>query len=282
MHKHFVQTRDPRRNRKITGILLLLLLIGFVIQFFGSLFADSSSVMSDAFHMLVDGSSQFVYWLVLTLAVWGMKPPKRIRNHPSLVQHLQKAEASTLWSFGDRACAFLLFGAACSTLWTSIWGLAYPKEVHLEISIPIVVVGLVVNLVNLLVIMGSRAQKDLKAVLLHVKADLYHSLIILLGQLFDWWVGNNFTTAFVVFVLFVDPLLSIWLGCWMMRWSWKLLKESMQGKQWNVGGVQVQFPVHVKKRCSGHDHGEQKEVSHHDHQKDQAVQTCCSHGEEGH
>ncbi|WP_342664997.1 cation transporter [Shimazuella kribbensis] len=216
-----------------------------------------------------------MYWLVLTLAVWGMKPPKRIQNHPSLIQCLQKVEASTLWSFGDRVCALLLFGAASSTLWTSIGRLAYPEEVHLEISIPIVVVGLVVNLVNLLVIMGSRSQKDLKGVLLHVKADLYHSMIILLGQLFDWWVGSNFTIAFVGFVVFVDPLLSIWLGCWMMLWSWKMLKKSMQGKQWKVGGVLVQFPVHAEKGCSGHDHGEQKEEPHH------AEQTCCSHGEDG-
>jgi Co/Zn/Cd efflux system component len=275
MHKHFIESRDPFRNRKITGILLLLLLSGFMIQFVGGLYAHSSSVMSDAFHMLVDGTSQFVYWLVLTIAVWKVRPPEWFSKlHPSLSTILQNLKTTSLWKLGDFVCMMLLFVAASSTIFLSIDRLAYPQRVQLEVSLPVVVIGLAVNLVNLLVLIGSRSQDDLKGVLLHVKSDLYHSIIILIGQLVVWGFGNQFS--------FVDSLLGLWLGAKMMQWSGELLKETMQGKQFAIKGVMVHFPALAGHSCMSHSRPEGaedtiKEHRHaHEHKKKESHH-CCSH-----
>jgi Co/Zn/Cd efflux system component len=274
MHKHFVESRDPFRNRKITGILLLLLLGGFMIQFVGGLYAHSSSVMSDAFHMLVDGTSQLVYWLVLTIAVWKMSPPKWFSKlHPSVSTIMQNGKTTSLWKLGDFVCMMLLFVAASSTIFLSIDRLAYPQRVQLEISFPVVVIGLAVNLVNLLVLIGSRSQDDLKGVLLHVKSDLYHSIIILIGQLAVWGFGYQFS--------FVDSLLGLWLGAKMMQWSGGMLKETMQGKKFSIKGIMVHFPVQAGHNCMSHSHSDgagaaiKEHGNAHGYQKKESH--CCSH-----
>jgi Co/Zn/Cd efflux system component len=246
-----------------------------MIQFVGGLYAHSSSVMSDAFHMLVDGTSQLVYWLVLTIAVWKMRPPERLSKlYSPLWNILQNWKTTSLWKLGDFVCMMLLFVAASSTIFLSIDRLAYPRQVQLEISLPVVVIGLAVNLVNLLVLIGSRSQDDLKGVLLHVKSDLYHSIIILIGQLVVWGFGYQFS--------FVDSLLGLWLGAKMMQWSGEMLKETMQGKQFAIKGVMVHFPALAGHSCMshshsegardtiteyGHTHGDEEKESHH----------CCSH-----
>ncbi|MCH5584807.1 cation transporter [Shimazuella sp. AN120528] len=248
MHKHLVESRDPRRSRKITGILLILLLVGFLIQFVGSISSHSSSVMSDSFHMLVDGSSQLTYWLVLAIAIWSTQTPKWIKKrYPSAASRLKQVNVSSLWMIGDFASAIFLFGAAFTSITFSLRRLVDPQEVHVEVSISVAVIGLMINLLSLLVILASNTQDDLKGVFLHVKSDLYDSITVIVGQVLVWVCGPSFQ--------FIDSLLGLYLGKKMIEWAWGLHKAALQGKTFHVKGIFIQYPAHVSHGCSSHGHG---------------------------
>lgn len=262
MHKHLVQSRDLRRSRKITGVILILLLIGFLIQFSGSLHGNSSSVMSDSFHMLVDGSSQLTYWVVLTLIMWGMLAPSWLeKRSPSVTNRLKQFDASILWMIGDVASAMFLFGAGITSIFLALRRLIDPQAVHVEVSFTVAAIGLIINLISMLILLASGTQDDLIGVFLHVKADLYDSIVVIVGQLVMW----NFQED-IEFVQYVDPLLSLWLAKKMIVWAWNLQKTALQGKTFHMKGILIQYPVMTNHDCSGHGHGSEKnDHTHHHH-----------------
>lgn len=261
MHKHLVQSQDLRRSRKITGIILILLIFGFLIQFIGSLHGNSSSVMSDSFHMLVDGSSQLTYWTVLTLIMWGMLAPSwLVKRSLSITNKLKQFDAAILWMIGDVASAIFLFGAGITSIFLALRRLIDPQVVHVEVSFSVAVIGLIINLISMLILLTSGTQDDLIGVFLHVKADLYDSVVVIVGQLVVW----NFRDS-IEFVQYVDPLLSLWLGKKMIIWAWNLQKTALQGKIFHMKGILIQYPMLTDHNCSGHGHGSEKNGHTHNH-----------------
>jgi Co/Zn/Cd efflux system component len=218
--------------------------------------------MSDSIHMLVDGSSQLTYWVVLTLIMWGMLTPSWLKKRAlSISNRLKQFDASILWMIGDVASAIFLFGAGITSIFLALRRLLDPQEVHVEVSFSVAVIGLIINLISLLIMLASGTQKDLTGIFLHVKADLYDSIVVIAGQLVVWSFRGE-----IEFAQYVDPLLSLWLGKKMMVWAWNLQKTALQGKTFHLKGILIQYPVMTSDHCSEHDHGsENAGHAHHDH-----------------
>ena len=239
-HVHIVQ------NRKALSLMLLIFAFGFVLEAVGGWLTDSLGLISDAFHMLSDGMSQGIFWIVSTILLWSQQSPSWIT---------QKWQQRLSWLFSQPEERLLRFGNGVNLLlllfsggYISIFALIRLWEGETTIdshtSLWIAFIGLLVNGLNLLIYKAYQLQ-GMKSVYLHILSDLGQSLIVILSLCL---ISVNER------LFWLDGLLSLVLGWKMIVWSWDLAKERWQNKTFTFLGVELRFsPYHPKEACD-HQH----------------------------
>lgn len=192
-------------NEKSLKIALALTTAFLIVEVVGGVLTKSLALISDAAHMFTDVAA-------LAIALAAIRIAKR--------------PADTKRTFGYHrfeilAAAFnamLLFGVAVYILYEAYLRLKAPPEIQSTAMLVIAVVGLLVNLASMKVLAsGQESSMNVKGAYLEVWADMIGSVGVIVGALVIKFTGWSW----------VDSLVAVGIGLWVVPRTWTLLKSSV-------------------------------------------------------
>ncbi len=188
------------------GIALALTTAFLIAELIGSFVFNSLALLSDAAHMFTDSAA-------LAIALAAVKISQR--------------PADDARTFGYRrfeilAAAFnalLLFAVAGYVLWEGISRFFQPSEVESTGMLIVASIGLVINIIAMRLLSAGKDQSlNIKGAYLEVWADMLGSIGVIVGAIVIMLTGWQW----------VDPLVAIGIGLWVLPRTWALLKETTQ------------------------------------------------------
>jgi len=191
-------------NSKMLGIALALTTTFLVAEIVGAFLFNSLALLSDAAHMFTDAAA-------LAIALAAVKIGQR--------------PADDMRTFGYRrfeilAAAFnalLLFAVAGYVLWEGLGRFVTPTEVGSTGMLIVAAIGLVVNVIAMrLLVAGKDKSLNVKGAYLEVWADMLGSLGVIVGAVVIMLSGWQW----------VDPIVAIGIGLWVLPRTWTLLKDT--------------------------------------------------------
>lgn len=194
----------PGNEKRIIGALVLT--AGFlVVEVVGGVMTNSLALLSDAAHMFTDVTA-------LAIALAAM----RIARRP--VDDRRSYGYERFEILAAAVNAVMLFGAALYILYEA-WGrFRSPPEIHSWGMLGIASVGLVINFIALKLLAGGRDESlNVKGAYLEVWADLLGSIGVMLAAVAIYLTGWRW----------LDPLVAVVIGFWVLPRAWKLFRETM-------------------------------------------------------
>lgn len=200
-HSHIPQQGG---NERLLLIALALTSTFLVVEVIAGFVFNSLALLSDAAHMFTDAAA-------LAIAVAAV----RIGKHP----------ADDRRTFGYRrfeilAAAFnavLLFGVAIYIAVEGIRRLITPEPVQSMGMLIVAALGLAINLIAMrLLSSGKERSLNVKGAYLEVWADMLGSLGVIVGAIVIQLTGQRW----------VDPIVAIAIGFWVLPRTWTLLRDS--------------------------------------------------------
>ena len=193
-----------RQERSLKGALLLTLVF-FLVELFGGLFTQSLALISDAAHMFTDVTALAISYASIKI---GQKKADHLRTFG-------------YYRFEILAAAFnagLLFIVAFYIAFEAYLRISTPKDIQSMTMLIIAVVGLLVNLFSMrLLHQEQHSSINLKSAYLEVWSDALGSIGVILGALliqqWGWY--------------WVDSVIAIAIGLWILPRTWVLLKTSI-------------------------------------------------------
>ena len=194
------------QNANARSLTIALVLTGcfLLVEIAGGFIFGSLALISDAAHMFTDSAA-------LAIALVAIKIGKR--------------PADDARTFGYRrfeilAAAFnavLLFIVAIYILVEGIQRMIDPHPVQSGGMLTIACIGLIINLIAMRVLAGGRdASLNVKGAYLEVWADMLGSLGVVVGALTIHFTGWTW----------VDPVVAIAIGLWVLPRTWSLLRDT--------------------------------------------------------
>jgi cobalt-zinc-cadmium efflux system protein len=191
-------------NSRMLAIALGLTTAFLIAEVIGAFVFNSLALLSDAAHMFTDAAA-------LAIALAAVKIGQR--------------PADDRRTFGYRrfeilAAAFnalLLFAVAGYVLWEGIGRFVAPSAVESTGMLIVAAIGLVVNMIAMrLLSAGKDKSLNLKGAYLEVWADMLGSLGVIAGAVVIMLTGWQW----------VDALVAIGIGLWVLPRTWSLLKDT--------------------------------------------------------
>lgn len=181
----------------LTGTFLIAEIIGAVIF-------KSLALLSDAAHMLTDAAALAI---ALAAVKIGQRPADDVRTYGYRRFEILAAAFNAL----------LLFVVAGYILYEGIQRLRRPEAVESVGMLVVATIGLVVNIVAMrLLAAGKEASLNVKGAYLEVWADLLGSAGVIAGAILIMFTGW----------LWVDPVIAIGIGLWVLPRTWTLLTDT--------------------------------------------------------
>ena len=197
-HTAGANKRSLRIAFGLTASFLLVELIGGVVT-------QSLALISDAAHMFTDVAAL----LIALVAVRVAGRPADSRR--TFGYHRFEILAATF-------NAMLLFGVAVYIVYEAYLRLRTPPEIQSTGMLVIAVIGLVVNLLSMRVLRGGQTSSlNVKGAYLEVWSDMIGSVGVIVGAVilkFTAWP-------------WVDSVVAILIGLWVVPRTWSLLKSSI-------------------------------------------------------
>lgn len=222
-HAH-VHTHDHGGNARRLALALAIALGVLAIELAGAWWSGSLALLSDAAHMFTDAAA-----LAISLAA------TRIAKRP----------ADTARSFGygrfevlaAALNALLLILAAAYILWEAWRRLWRPEEIAWDAMLGVAALGLVANLAGMWLLAGGREHNlNVRGAYLEVWSDMLGSVGVIVGAAGIWLTGWAW----------LDSLIAIGIGLWVLPRSWKLLRASVHVL---LEGVPAGLDVHRIERA---------------------------------
>jgi cobalt-zinc-cadmium efflux system protein len=192
-------------NEHSLRIALGLTTAFLIVELVGGILTQSLALISDAAHMFTDTAA-------LAIALMAI----RIARRP--------ADAKRTFGyhrFEILAAAFnamLLFGVAVYILYEAWLRLKSPPKIQSTGMLLIAVIGLVVNLLSMKVLAdGQDESLNVKGAYLEVWSDMVGSVGVIIGALVIRYTGWAW----------VDSLVAVLIGLWVVPRTWTLLKASI-------------------------------------------------------
>lgn len=192
-------------NERLLWLALGLTSAFMIAEVIGGFLTGSLALISDAAHMFTDTAA-----LAIALAAI------RVARRP--------ADARRTYGyhrFEILAAAFnalLLFGVAIYILVEAYGRLRNPPEIETGAMLWIAVFGLAVNLVSMKLLSGGKdSSLNLKGAYLEVWSDMLGSVGVIAGALLIRYTGWTW----------VDGVIAVAIGLWVLPRTWILLKESL-------------------------------------------------------
>jgi cobalt-zinc-cadmium efflux system protein len=191
-------------NTKMLSIALGLTTAFLIAELIGSFLFNSLALLSDAAHMFTDSAALAI---ALAAVKIGQRPADDARTFGYRRFEILAAAFNAL----------LLFGVAGYVLWEGIGRFFEPSEVQSTGMLTIAAIGLVVNLIAMKLLAAGKDQSlNVKGAYLEVWADMLGSIGVIAGALVIMFTGWRW----------VDPLVAIGIGLWVLPRTWTLLRDT--------------------------------------------------------
>lgn len=205
-HGHGGHGHDHTAGANSKSLLMALGLTStfLIAEVVGGVVFKSLALLSDAAHMFTDATALAIALLAIRV---GQRPADEHRT------------------FGYRrlevlAAAFnavLLLLVAVYILWEGVQRILKPEPVGSIGMLAVAVIGLLVNLISMrLLAAGKDRSLNVKGAYLEVWADMLGSVGVIAGALAIRFTGW----------LWVDPVVAIGIGLWVVPRTWSLLKDA--------------------------------------------------------
>lgn len=193
-------------NSKMLVWALALTTTFLIVEVIGAYVFNSLALLSDAAHMFTDAAALAI---ALAAVKIGQRPPDDKRTFGYRRFEILAAAFNAL----------LLFAVAGYVLWEGIARFFAPSEVGSLGMLVVAALGLIVNLVSMrLLSAGQEKSLNIKGAYLEVWADMLGSLGVIAGAILIMLTGWQW----------VDPIVAIGIGLWVLPRTWALLKDTMR------------------------------------------------------
>lgn len=191
-------------NSRMLTIALVLSAAFLIVEIAGAFIFNSLALLSDAAHMFTDVAALAI---ALAAVKIGQRPADDVRTFGYRRFEILAAAFNAL----------LLFLVAGYVLWEGVGRLLQPPPVGSTGMLVIAVLGLAVNLIAMRILSaGKDASLNLKGAYLEVWADMVGSLGVIVGAVVIMLTGWGW----------VDPVVAIAIGLWVLPRTWTLLKDT--------------------------------------------------------
>lgn len=190
-------------SRQLT-IALILTSTFLVAEVVGAWWFNSLALLSDAAHMLTDAAALAIALAAIKI---GQRPADDVRTFGYRRFEILAAAFNAL----------MLFAVAGFVLYEGIDRLMAPPEVGSTGMLVVATLGLIVNIVSMrLLVAGKDESLNVKGAYLEVWADMLGSIGVIVGAVAIMLTGWGW----------VDPVVAIAIGLWVLPRTWTLLKET--------------------------------------------------------
>lgn len=200
-HHHGAGAKNEQRLALTLGLTSLFV----VVEIAAGIFSGSLALLSDAAHMFSDVAG-------LTIALLAMKIGKRPANARKTYGYYRLEILASAFN------AILLFLVGICIVYEAWRRFAEPAEIH---SLPMLIVaalGLIVNFIGMQLLADGKEQSlNMKGAYLEVWSDFLGSAGVIVAALIIMASGW----------LWVDSLVAVLIGIWVLPRSWTLLGESV-------------------------------------------------------
>lgn len=207
-HNHPDATRMSRK--KLLWVTVLNLSIT-IVQIIGGILSNSLSLLSDALHNLGDSSALFIAFLASRLSL-------RKANEKKTFGYKRFEILAAFFN------ATVLIGICIYLLFEAYSRFKNPEPIRGQLMLIVATFGLLANLVSVLILQKEKDKNlNIKAAYLHLMGDTLSSVAVIVGGIFIWKYD----------VLWLDPVITVLVGIYIIWHTWGVLKESadilMQG-----------------------------------------------------
>lgn len=203
-HKGHAHNHAAGANSKMLAITLALTATFLIAELVGAYVFNSLALLSDAAHMFTDAAALAI---ALAAVKIGQRPADDTRTFGYRRFEILAAAFNAL----------LLFAVAAYVLWEGVGRFFVPEEVGSGGMLIVAAFGLVVNLIAMrLLTAGKETSLNVKGAYLEVWADMLGSVGVIAGALVIMFTGWQW----------VDPIVAIGIGLWVLPRTWSLLKDT--------------------------------------------------------
>lgn len=191
-------------NSRMLAWALALTTTFLVAEVAAAFIFNSLALLSDAAHMGTDAAALAIALAAIKV---GQRPPDDTRTFGYRRFEILAAAFNAL----------LLFAVAGYILYEGIGRFFEPAEVGSTGMLITAILGLVVNLISMrLLSSGADSSLNMKGAYLEVWADMLGSIGVIAGALIIMFTGWSW----------VDPVVAIAIGLWVLPRTWVLLKDT--------------------------------------------------------
>ncbi|MFC1585562.1 cation diffusion facilitator family transporter [Fibrobacterota bacterium] len=201
-HSHDYKSLDRKKliwSMAITASVMVLEIAGGIIS-------NSIALLSDAGHMFTHFFALLISYIAIRLAA----------QEPCHHRTFGLFRAEVLASLLN---GIFLLGVTGLIVYESMVRLLNPEPVASREMFVVAFIGLVVNIITILILQGSkRSDRNIKAAFMHMAADAFSSIGVVAGAVIIHLTG---------FVQ-VDALLGLFISLLILFWAWGLIKDSVR------------------------------------------------------
>lgn len=191
-------------NSKMLAIALGLTTTFLTVEVIGAFLFNSLALLSDAAHMFTDSAALAIALAAIKI---GRRPADDRRTYGYRRFEILAAAFNAL----------LLFAVAGYVLWEGIARFFEPVEVQSVGMLVVASTGLVVNIIAMRLLSAGKEQSlNVKGAYLEVWADMLGSVGVIVGALTIMFTGWQW----------VDPVVAIGIGLWVLPRTWSLLRDT--------------------------------------------------------
>lgn len=201
-HSHAVVTEN---NAKKLTFALILTTSFLVIEVIAGFITQSLALLSDAAHMFTDAAA-------LAIALVAIKIGKLPADDKRTFGYQRFEILAALFN------ASMLFVVAMYILYEAYQRFSHPPEIQSLGMMSVAAIGLVINLISMRILFSSSKDSlNVKGAYLEVLSDALGSVGVIIGAM----------VIYVTHWMWVDTLIAVLIGFWVLPRTWILLKQSI-------------------------------------------------------
>ena len=201
-HSHAVVTES---NAKKLTFALILTSAFLVIEVVAGFITQSLALLSDAAHMFTDAAA-------LAIALVAIKVGKLPADSKRTFGYQRFEILAALFN------ALMLFVVAIYILYEAYQRFSQPPDIQSGGMMIVATIGLVINLISMKILFSSSQESlNIKGAYLEVLSDAVGSVGVIIGASIIYFTGW----------MWVDTLIAVCIGFWVLPRTWILLKQSI-------------------------------------------------------
>ena len=201
-HSHAVVTEG--NSKKLTFALILTSTF-LVVEVVAGFITQSLALLSDAAHMFTDAAA-------LAIALVAIRIGKLPADDKRTFGYQRFEILAALFN------ALMLFVVAIYILYEAYQRISQPPEIQSLGMMIVAVIGLVINLISMSVLFSSSKDSlNIKGAYLEVLSDALGSVGVIIGAIIIYFTNW----------MWVDTLIAVLIGFWVLPRTWILLKQSI-------------------------------------------------------